>query len=159
MVLSKIVMKFLGRFVGARGLEDCGAPGAQAASRDRRARHSEIREMNNGFLLFLFYSDFRRSLREDILYVVTRCPHAAPRRLKMFSRRTGRARRIVSSDLCACRGRHAERLRTYEAMDALDERQHEARIMPVPDELIELRRSVAAIFEPCLGPTQPGLAP
>ena len=28
----------------------------------------------------------------------------------------------------------------YDAMDALDERQSEARMMPVPDELTELRR-------------------
>ena len=47
----------------------------------------------------------------------------------------------------------------YDAMDALDERQREARMVPVPDELTELRRSVAAIVEPDPGPTQPGLAP
>ena len=35
----------------------------------------------------------------------------------------------------------------YDAMDALDERQSEARLMPVPEELTELRRSVAAIVE------------
>ena len=53
------------------------------------ARHSESRELADDFLLPLFSSDFRPCLREDILCVVTRCALAAPRRLKMFSRRTG----------------------------------------------------------------------
>ena len=44
-------------------------------------------------------------------------------------------------------------------MDVLDERQHEVRIMPVPDELTELRRSVAAIVELDPGPMRLGLAP
>ena len=52
-------------------------------------RHFESRELAVGFLLPLFSSNFRPSLREDSLYVVTCCPHAALRRLKMFFRRTG----------------------------------------------------------------------
>ena len=43
------------------------------------------------------FSDFQLSLREDVLYVVTRCPHAAPRRLKIFSRTTGKS----ASDILA----------------------------------------------------------
>ena len=54
-----------------------------------QSRHSESREQASGFLLPLFSLGFRPSLREDILCVVTRCPHAAPRRLKMFFCRTG----------------------------------------------------------------------
>ena len=61
------------------------------------ARHCESREQTSDFLLSLFSSGFRPSLREDILYVVTRCPHAASRRLKMFSRRTGRSLSKMSS--------------------------------------------------------------
>ena len=42
------------------------------------SRHTENRELANGYLLSLVSSDFRPSLRENILQVVTRCPHAAP---------------------------------------------------------------------------------
>ena len=47
----------------------------------------------------------------------------------------------------------------YDAMDALDGRWHKARMMPVSNELTELRRSVAAIVELGSEPTRPGLAP
>ena len=61
------------------------------------AKHSESKELASGFLLPFVSSDFRPFLREDILYVVTRCPHAAPRRLKIFSRRTSSSLSKMSS--------------------------------------------------------------
>ena len=50
------------------------------------------------------FSDFQLSLREDVLYVVTRCPHAAPRRLKTFSRTTGKNASDILFSATACFG-------------------------------------------------------
>ena len=65
-----------------------------------QARHFESRELAIVFLLHIFSSNVRSSLRENILYVVTRCPHAAPRRLKIFSRRTGSSLSKTSNCVC-----------------------------------------------------------
>ena len=49
-------------------------------------------------------SDFKLALQEDVLYVVTRCPHAAPRRLKIFSRKTGKNASDILFSAPACFG-------------------------------------------------------